>query len=271
MPELPEAETIARCVADRVVGTRVDRVVHLRRDVVKHGPARAPKWLAGSRIVSVTRRGKRPIILFEGDRGMIVFLGMSGYLDVHDAAAPPRPHTHLRLALDDGSRELRFADARRFGGLSFFEAWNGVVPAGLADLGPEPLEITARQFREILACRRQIKALLMDQHAIAGLGNIYCDEALHRAGIHPKTVAADIDLKRVDALRRAIRNVLRSAIQHEGTTIINYAHPEGPGNFKRRLRVYGREDQPCRTCKTPINREAWAGRSSHFCPSCQVL
>lgn len=269
MPELPEAETIVRHVAPQLVGACITRVVHLRRDVLTRGPKRAPGWLVGARVERVTRRGKRPIILFDGGRGLVVLLGMSGYLGVHAAGDPVKPHTHLRLALDDGARELRFADARRFGGLSFFERAGDRTPPGLADLGLEPLDMTAPQFRAVLRRDRQVKALLMDQHTVAGLGNIYCDEALHRAGIHPLTVAARLDPARVDRLRRAIREVLSAAIRHEGTTIINFAHPDGPGNFKSRLRVYSRDGQPCRRCRATIVREVIAGRSTHYCPRCQ--
>jgi formamidopyrimidine-DNA glycosylase len=253
----------------------VARVVHLRRDIIKHGPPQVPRWLNGSRIVAVTRRGKRPVICCAGDRGLVIFLGMSGYVDVHPARATPRPHTHLRLALDDGAHELRFADARRFGGVSFYQDCdltgtdrNG-VPSALADLGVEPLAVTRAAFRRVTRRHRQIKALLMDQGHVAGLGNIYCDEALHRARIHPRSVADELDDAHRDALRRAIRQVLRAAIRHEGTTIINYQHPDGPGNFTRRLRVYGRTGEPCKMCKTPIVREVIAGRSTHYCPACQ--
>jgi formamidopyrimidine-DNA glycosylase len=270
MPELPEAETLVRHVAPRLIDARVARVVHLRRDVLMHGRRSVPRWLVGSRISGVTRRGKRPIITFPGERGMIVFLGMSGYLGVHSTGDPIRPHTHLRLALDDGNRELRFADTRRFGGLSFYELRDGSTPPGLADLGLEPLDMTIAQFRRTLARDRQVKALLMDQRNVAGLGNIYCDEALHRAGIHPRALAIELDAPRSARLCRAIRTVLREAIRHEGTTIINFAHPDGPGNFKHRLRAYGRETEPCRACRAPIVREVIAGRSSYYCPCCQM-
>ncbi|HRX86113.1 MAG TPA: bifunctional DNA-formamidopyrimidine glycosylase/DNA-(apurinic or apyrimidinic site) lyase [Phycisphaerae bacterium] len=271
MPELPEAETLVQHVRPRLIGARITRIVHLRRDILRHGPRRVPRWLSGARVADVIRRGKRPIIQFEDGQGLIVLLGMTGYLGVHPASDVPRPHTHLRLALDDGTWELRFADARRFGGLSFYESWNGVVPPGLADLGIEPLDMTLHAFRRAIARDRQIKALLMDQSAIAGLGNIYCDEALHRAGIHPLAIASRIDGPRVARLCRAIRAVLRESIRHEGTTIINFAHPDGPGNFADRLRVYDRTGEPCRKCRTPIARELIAGRSTHFCPLCQAV
>ena len=269
MPELPEAETIARQLARRLAGRRLRRVVHLRRDIVRHGASRVPAWLAGAAVTGVSRRGKRPVVHLAGDHGIIFFLGMTGYLGVHPSDQPSSAHTHLRIALDDGPEELRFSDARRFGGVSFFTARNGDTPLGLADLGIEPLAMTARQFRQAVTRRRQIKALLMDQGVIAGLGNIYCDESLHRAGIHPLELAVDVDATRLARLCRAIKAVLRESIRHEGTTIINYAHPEGPGDFQRRLRVYGHEDQGCRACGAPIVRQVIAGRATHFCPGCQ--
>ncbi len=269
MPELPEAETIARQLARQLIGARVQRLVHLRRDIIKHGAQRAPQWLAGAEVTDVTRRGKRPIVWLGERRGIVFFLGMTGYLGVHPADQPALPHTHMQIALDDGRRELRFRDARRFGGVSFFAVRDGETPAALADLGIEPLTMTARQFRQALARRRQIKAVLMEQRIIAGLGNIYCDESLHRAGIHPLEIAADVDDARMARLCRAIKAVLRESIRYEGTTVINYAHPDGPGSFQERLRVYGHEDAGCRVCRTPIMRIAVAGRSTHFCPVCQ--
>jgi formamidopyrimidine-DNA glycosylase len=269
MPELPEAETIARKLDAALRGRTFDKVLHLRRDMVRSRPQRAPAWIEGAAVERVTRRGKRPIIHLAGGKGMVVFLGMTGHLAVHGASAAVFPHTHLRIALRGGDRELRFSDYRRFGGISFFALQNGEVPPGVADLGPEPLEMTAAQFRQILARPRQIKALLLDQSAIAGLGNIYCDEALFRVGIHPLECAARIDPERAGRLAAAIRRVLREAIRYEGTTIINYAHPDGPGAYQRKLWVYDRAGQPCRRCRTPIATMPAAGRTTHYCPTCQ--
>ena len=269
MPELPEAETIARQLQECLAGARLDRVVHLRRDVVKNRGRRMPSWLEGAKVQRVARRGKRVVVHLAGDRGIIFFLGMTGRLEVCPPSAPLAPHTHLRIAVRGGKRELRFNDYRRFGGLRFFDMSNGRPPQGLAELGVEPLEMSAKQFRQILSRRRQIKALLLDQRVIAGLGNIYCDEALYRAGIHPVEIAADLDARRVGRLCRAVKNVLRASIQAKGTTVISYRSAEGPGAFQKRLRVYGREGEPCHTCQTPILRLTAAGRSSHICPHCQ--
>ena len=269
MPELPEAETIARLLDARLRGERTKKVARLRPDIVVGDARTLRRWLRDSRIEGVRRRAKRVIIDLDHGHSLIFYLGMTGRLEVAEAAAPPAPHTHLRLVLADGRGELRFVDARRFGRIHFFDRNEGGVPEGLADLGPEPLEISAADFRGLVGRRRQIKALLLDQSAIAGLGNIYCDEVLYRAGIHPSEVAADVDRPRVDRLYRAVRAVLREAIRCQGTTIINYAHPDGPGGFQRRLRVYGRQGEPCRVCGTPLQRVIAAGRATHFCPVCQ--
>ena len=269
MPELPEAETIARALHRDLAGRRLGKLVHLRPDIILSADKHAPHWLEGACIERVDRRGKRVVVHCDTQRGMIIYLGMTGRVSVQPARTPPPRHTHLRVAVRGVRKELRFSDDRRFGGIRFFERVDGCDPVGIAELGIEPLEMTLRQFRALLTRRRQIKALLMDQSVIAGMGNIYCDEALHRAGIHPLAIADEIDPARSSALGRAIKAVLRASIRSEGTTIINYQHPDGSGHFQRRLRVYGRDGEPCRRCGAEIVRIIAAGRSTHFCPACQ--
>ncbi len=269
MPELPEAETITRHLRRELVGEVFDKVIHCRRDVVRFGPKQPGRWVRNAPIVSVERRGKRPIVRFENDRGMVFFLGMTGRLSVQSARDPVERHTHLRIGLADGTRDVLFNDAWRFGGLVFYDCANGCEPEGILGLGPEPLEMTPDRFRAVCRKQRQIKALMLDQVNIAGMGNIYCDEALHRVKIHPLTRAMDLEPRQVGQLLRSIKRVLTEAIEHEGSTIINYLHPDGPGNFQSRLRVYGHEGEPCKRCKAPIERIIAAGRSSFFCPACQ--
>ncbi|GJM26562.1 MAG: formamidopyrimidine-DNA glycosylase [Phycisphaerae bacterium] len=269
MPELPEAETITRHLRRELQGKHFSKVLHCRRDVIRHGSYRSLQRMLNASITDVDRRGKRPFLEIEGGSGIVFFLGMTGRLSICDTAIPVEKHTHLRIRLGDGQRELRFNDARRFGGFGFFKRENGCEPVGIDGLGPEPTDVTPAQFRKICERNRQIKALLLDQKYIAGLGNIYADESLFRAGIHPLTSAADLDAKQVGRLLRAIKRVLSEAIEYEGTTIINYLHPDGPGNFQSRLRVYGHEGENCRTCKVPIQRMQAAGRSSFVCPMCQ--
>ncbi len=269
MPELPEAETITRHLRRELLNKRFARVIHCRRDVIRHGHYRELRSFLNTPITRIDRRGKRPFLEIADGRGIVFFLGMTGRLSVCDSTTAVENHTHLRLQLGDSDRELRFNDARRFGGFGFYTRRNECEPVGIDGLGPEPLDVTAPQFRDICARDRQIKALLLDQKYIAGLGNIYADESLFRAGIHPLTPASNLDAKQVSRLLRAIKRVLTEAIEYEGTTIINYLHPDGPGNFQTRLRVYGHEGENCRRCKVPIERMQVAGRSSFVCPMCQ--
>lgn len=270
MPELPEAETIARELNDALAGESVDRVIVARKDVI-HGDRRPlGKLLAGRRIERVTRRAKRVILEFGPDRKLVFHLGMSGRLTLHERDDPIEKHTHLRISYLAGSRELRFRDPRRFGGVWCLT--NGGKPSGrlLGELGPEPLELRLAAFKRLLARKRQIKALLLDQRAIAGLGNIYCDESLHAAGVHPLTKAHTLDDDTSRRLLRAIKSTLRRAIRFKGTTLMDYRATNGePGSFQQHHRVYQREGQPCRTCGVKIVRILAAGRSTFYCPRCQ--
>ncbi len=269
MPELPEAETITRHLRRELLGKSFSKVQHCRRDVIRHGSHRGLLGFLNAPIKRVDRRGKRPFLEIHGGRGIVFFLGMTGRLNICDANTPIEKHTHLRIGLNGSGHELRFNDARRFGGFGIFKREGSVEPEGIKGLGPEPNDITPASFRRMRQRNRQIKALLLDQKHIAGLGNIYADESLFRAGIHPLTPAIDIDTRQAGRLLRAIKRVLSEAIEYEGTTIINYLHPEGPGNFQERLRVYGHEGEGCRKCKTPIHRILAAGRSSFVCQVCQ--
>ncbi len=284
MPELPEVETIVRDLAGPLIGATIDRFDLRRRDVLRAGADRLTS-LAGARITSVTRQGKRIVINamhrdFSGTlranesiptTRMVIHLGMSGRLSMAPAAAPLEPHTHLIVSLRGREAELRFRDPRRFGGIWLFSARrNDAEMPYVGALGPDALTISTRTLRAILQSDRQIKAVLLDQQRIAGLGNIYADEALFRAGIHPVTPASQLAPESVAALARAIRAVLEAALRFGGTTLIDYRRPDGQaGSYAAHHRVYGREGKPCRRCGTRIVRMLAAGRSSHVCPSCQ--
>jgi formamidopyrimidine-DNA glycosylase len=202
---------------------------------------------------------------------------MSGQILVSPRDAPPATHTHLRLELADRPDEIRFRDARRFGG-----AW--VRPAGapaeetvarrgrrgLGALGPDALAVRLPDFRRLLARDRQIKALLLDQGAVSGIGNIYCDEALFQARVHPLRKASSLPQDRVEALHGALRGILHRAIRAGGSTLRDYVDATGAaGSFRERHRVYGREGEPCPRCGTRIARIPVAGRSTHLCRRCQ--
>lgn len=275
MPELPEVETVALTLRPQLAGSRVRRVAVLHPDAVAGlSPEDFTRALAGARFEDVSRRGK--YLLFSirpagGEPLRLVFhLRMTGRLVCVPAAEEAPKHTHLRFELDDG-RELRFVDSRRFGRAYLLP--HADPPKGLLGLGPEPLAARFRRtdFAAMLAGRRrQIKALLLDQSFLAGLGNIYADEALFRAGVDPKRRACDLTARETSRLFRSVRAVLREAIAAGGTTIRDYVDGRGrEGEFAARLRVYGREGRPCPLCGATIERHVVAGRSTYVCPRCQ--
>lgn len=270
MPELPEVENVVRGLDAEITGQCVAQVLVLRADVV-HGNATAMQALLGGRRVRrVTRQGKRIHIACESETELVVHLGMSGQLTLAEQEQPIEAHTHLRLIFDDLPREVRFRDPRRFGGVWFFGTTSAESARSLGQLGIDPLTAPLEDFRKVLSRRRQIKALLLDQRVVAGLGNIYCDEILHRAGIHPLTPAATLNEDQVRRLRRTMRAVLNAAIRAGGSSINDYVDAAGrKGGYQNRHRVYGREGQPCPTCRTPITKALIAGRGTHFCSRCQ--
>jgi formamidopyrimidine-DNA glycosylase len=221
--------------------------------------------LKGRSITGLVRRAKRIVFTLDDACRFFIHLGMTGQLTREETKTPLKVHTHLILDLDDG-RQIRFVDPRRFGQI----VWMG-CDVDHVRLGPEPLTLRPAALGKRLArTRRSIKTALLDQNLIAGIGNIYADEALHLAGIHPLTRADELDAKQVAALNRAMKRVLRRAITAGGSSIRDYVDGAGKrGSFQQRHRVYDREDKPCVTCKTAIVRIVVGGRSTHFCPRCQ--
>ena len=275
MPELPEAETIARQLHRQLAGYSLGDVHLARADIVKTPTPGLQQLLPRRRVIRVYRRAKRVVLELDPPATIVFGLGMTGRLTVVPAHAEVEKHTHLRIAIPHIEAELRFRDPRRFGGIWFHEPRS--LPAGgkqevdpFEAFGIEPLTCTSKEFREVIARKRQIKALLMDQRAVAGLGNIYCDESLHAAGIHPLTPANRLDDAEAGRLLKAIKSVLRRAIRSKGSTLMDYRDADGAeGGFQRLHRVYAREGRPCKTCGTKIKRIIAAGRSTHFCPKCQ--
>jgi formamidopyrimidine-DNA glycosylase len=220
----------------------------------------------------VERSGKFLVISLETPDGapssltLLVHLGMTGQLVTCPAEAPTLPHTHVFFDLDDG-RELRYTDPRRFGRMQLLE--DGVQ--GLAHLGRDPLEATETEFIAVMGGRRaRIKALLLDQRVLRGMGNIYTDESLWRARIHPAQIGAKLKKQELRKLYRVMQSVLREAIRLRGSSISDYVDAEGQrGWFQQRHRVYDREGKKCTRCGSIIRRETVAGRSSYFCPRCQ--
>jgi formamidopyrimidine-DNA glycosylase len=281
MPELPEVETIARGVHERVRG---DRIVHAwfsgHAEPFKTPPARQAKGLAGRSILAVHRTGKHIVCELgaadsEVRRGAderpeaqwIVHLGMSGRLLVTTPEAPLAAHTHARLSLTSG-RELRFVDPRRFGRLEFRDLQRA-QPFGAP--GADPLTVGPEEFAALFRGRKlAIKAALLNQTLLAGVGNIYADESLFHAGIRPRRAAGRLTRAELERLRVALRQVLTHAIRLGGSSVSDYVDADGVrGFFQLEHCVYLRTGEPCRRCQTPIRRILLAGRGTHFCPHCQ--
>ncbi len=267
MPELPEVQTVVESITPGLLGRKIRHIHHLRADIVRPAGFDLPGALLGQRIGGLFRRGKRIIFALASGQRFYIHLGMTGQLTIEGSDAPLKPHTHLIAEIDPG-QQLRFRDPRRFGGIF----WLGAEQES-DTMGPEPLTITPRQLAQRLArARRPIKNALMDQRLIAGLGNIYVDESLFAAGIHPLTLADSLTPERVGRLCRAIKTTLRTALRHRGSSVRDYVDGAGAaGGFQRLHKVYGRADAPCRACRTPIQRIVLGGRSTHFCPKCQRI
>jgi formamidopyrimidine-DNA glycosylase len=276
MPELPEVETVVRGLRVSLPGRTIVEVRFGKTDFVDN-PAEIAERLPGARVASVTRLGKF-ICVRLGSNGeqptpgsetfLIVHLGMTGQLKVIRSGEAVAPHTHVFFVLDDG-RELRYTDIRRFGRMLL------IPESGLAEfaaqLGIEPLEISAEEFCRFFGSRRaRVKALLLDQKVLRGIGNIYADESLFRARLHPARIAENLAKKQLLVLHGAVRQVLTEAIRSRGSSISDYVDSDGKrGEFQFHHRVYQRDGKPCFRCKTKIRRIIVAGRSSHFCPRCQ--
>ena len=282
MPELPEVETIARGVDARVRGDRiVEAWFSSHREPFKTPPGRQAKGLEGRFIQGVHRTGKHIVCELSGagltgkvpegagepEAQWIVHLGMTGRLLVTTPEAPLAAHTHARLRLQSG-RELRFVDPRRFGRLEFRELHK---TEGFAGAGAEPLTIGADEFAALFRGRRlAVKAALLNQNLLTGVGNIYADEGLFRAGIRPRKAAGRLTRAELKRLRTALVEVLEHAIRLGGSSVSDYVDAEGVrGFFQLEHCVYQRTGEPCRRCGTAIRRVVVAGRSTHYCPVCQ--
>jgi formamidopyrimidine-DNA glycosylase len=273
MPELPEVETIRRSLEPYLVGARVV-AVNARRIKLREGiePASWRERFEGATVVGLDRRGKYLLVLAEGAVG-VFHLGMSGRMVLCRPEEPPAPHTHLVLHMDSGV-EVRFIDPRRFGVALALRPEEIPCHPALAGLGPDPLsgEMDAALERAATRSRAPIRSVLLDQKVLAGLGNIYANEALARAGISPLRRARSISGKRLAALANAIRTVLGEALEAGGTTLRDggFVNASGDGGyFAVRLLVYGREGKPCPACGTRIRRRVLTGRSAFYCPRCQ--
>jgi formamidopyrimidine-DNA glycosylase len=300
MPELPEVENVRRTLAARIKGKTITAVQLHRRDVVC-GRATAKALLGGQRIADVARHGKQ-LVLIGDERSntprsmarsgrtplhcaldlpcVCIHLGMSGSLRIvppvrggrHQRSQIPGPHTHIVWQLDDGS-QMHFRDPRRFGGVWPFPTRRELVRARWQQLGADAMAIQPRHLhRQFSRTRRTLKAALLDQRLIAGLGNIYVDELLHGCGLHPLTPCRALDIGQVQRMVRRLRRLLARATDQGGSTLRDYVDAESnPGRFQTAHRVYGRGGHPCGRCGVPLNVIQVAGRTTAYCPSCQPM
>ncbi len=274
MPELPEVETVRRTLETGLAGRRIAEVTRIAwpRMIAEPTPEVFRELLRDRLVTGVERRAKYIVVKLDRDEALVVHLRMTGQLTLRGDADEPDAHTHIVLRLAGGG-QLFFRDARKFGRIWLLDR------AGLqvlqARLGPEPLDdaLPAEEFRTLLRRRKgRLKPLLLDQKLIAGLGNIYVDEALWTAKLHPLRTVPSLDDDDIDRLYDAIRAVLSEAIERRGTSISDYRDAWGePGDNQDFLNVYDRAGLPCRRCGTPIVRTVVAQRGTYLCPSCQQL
>jgi formamidopyrimidine-DNA glycosylase len=281
MPELPEVEIVARGLRQTILGRRILSVTLGKTDFIDD-PSALEHNLPGRQIEAVERYGKFMLLRLSAVNGeiragangdalpasLLVHLGMTGQIAPAPAAQPLEKHTHVCLLLDDG-RELRYTDARRFGRIAYLT--KALLADELTGFGADPLEVGKEEFADRICGRRaRIKALLLDQGVLRGVGNIYADESLWRAKIHPGRLGANLNKKQAETLRRVLQDILRKAIALRGSSISDFLDAEGePGEYQRHHRAYGREGKNCYRCKARIRRAIVSGRSSYFCPKCQ--
>ncbi len=269
MPELPEVETVVRGLMPLLVGKRLTRVITRRADLRWPLPADLAQRLSGATVTAITRRAKYGLL--ETDRGdtLIFHLGMSGKF----RPLTEEPTTHDHILFETADLTLAYNDPRRFGSMHLTPTPDAHSHPLLAGLGPEPLGPHFTPAHLEAAARKRstsIKALLLDQRTVAGIGNIYACEALYTARIDPGRQAGRIGAKRLATLTRALKSTLAQAIEAGGSTLRDHAQPSGDlGYFQHRFQVYDRENHPCPTCQTPIRRRPQNGRSTFHCPRCQ--
>ena len=270
MPELPEVETVRRGLALKMTGRRIVKADLHRQDLRRPFPPMLARTLTGAAIGTLRRRGKYILIELDDNGTLLLHLGMSGRITAGDAATAHSLHDHVVLTLDDGT-VVRFNDARRFGLLDFMRRGEEAAHPLLARMGPEPLEAGfdgAHLTKALAGKMTPIKAALLGQHIVAGLGNIYVCEALFRAGLSPRRLAATVAGTRAAKLAAAIKSVLGEAIEAGGSSLRDYVQADGElGYFQHRWAVYGKEGEPCPgcTCAEGVRRIVQSGRSTFFC------
>jgi len=273
MPELPEVETIVADLRPHLVGRTIVRCELAFPTIVRHPePEEFVDAVSGMRIESMSRRGKYIYLHLTGEVVLVVHLGMTGQLRIVDAAAPLEKHTHAVFFLDDG-RQLRYRDPRRFGRLLAGTMDALLTAKKMPRLGPEPIDADYAAdalYRELRRRRAPLKAVLLDQKAIAGVGNIYADESLHRAGLRPTRTANTVSKRSARRLHESLRESLTAAIANRGSSVDTYRDAWGElGGQQEKLLVYGRAGEPCFTCGRPLRSVRIAGRTTVYCTRCQ--
>lgn len=271
MPELPEVELVAAELRAVLTGRKLRRLRHAHADVLSYGPGLDAAALSGREFTGAGRRGKMLLLqLSPSELVLTVHLRMTGRLAVEPADSDPPVHCHVILELD-GDEELRFTDARRFGRMQLLERAQLAEDSFLRRLGPEPGELELHTLRERLARRHgSLKGALLDQSLVAGLGNIYVDEILHRAGLHPALPASALRSEESARLHESIDVVIAAAIEAGGSTIRDYRKPSGEfGSYQLAHQVFGRAGQACPRCGADVVKIVVVGRGTHLCPDCQ--
>ncbi|MDP1793588.1 MAG: bifunctional DNA-formamidopyrimidine glycosylase/DNA-(apurinic or apyrimidinic site) lyase [Acidimicrobiales bacterium] len=275
MPELPEVETVRRDLAPFLTGRNVREVAITRDRAVRRQPhADFVAGLRGRTLTDVGRHGKYLFVALDGDEALVAHLRMSGQLRAARPADERAKHTHVVMDLDNGT-QLRFVDPRTFGELFLDKLGPDGRPSALRSLGPDAVDptLTSAALHDRLTQGRRassIKAALLDQRAVAGVGNIYADEALFAARLHPLRPAASVTSAETGQLHKALRRILEAAIKARGSSLADYVDAYGgQGSFVRRHKVYARAGKPCTRCAAPIERSVVAQRGTHFCPVCQ--
>ncbi len=273
MPELPEVETVVRGLQETISGLTISRVVCRDPKINRDNPRKWKNRLRNQKVLGIRRRGKNILIDLTGQWSLWVHLKMTGHLYFRKGGAPVDRHDRLIVHWRNCSEQLRFHDFRRFGRVRLFPTANVMQQKGLKELGPEPLDISSAAFIDMVRdSRRMIKPALLDQRFVAGIGNIYADESLYRARIHPRRLTHTLSRGKAAELHRHIRQVLMSAIAKMGTSVDSYAGVNGqPGGYQKYLAVYGREGEVCTCCGSRIKREVIGSRSAHYCPRCQRI
>lgn len=277
MPELPEVETVRRGLAPWITGKKIKKIETLHPRATRTSSTIALKRVEGARVIEVTRRGKFLWFVLDRDLALVGHLGMSGQMLIVPKRSELEKHARIRIDFGDKSHELRFVDQRTFGWMSaepIVSIGERELPECCAHIAPDVFAEDFNKKLVITNLRRrniEIKKALLNQEIMSGVGNIYADEALWQAKVHPERLSSSLNEQELDEILRAVKKVMKSALKQGGTSFDDlYINVNGEsGYFEVSLRAYGREDEPCHRCGTLIKRISFANRSSHFCPNCQ--